>query len=48
MIYTIDATGKLAKLNPSNLFSSIYNSSMLSSYSSFGSIFSQMIDDKDT
>ena len=48
LIYTYDATGKLAKLNPSNLFSSIYNSSMLSSYSSFGSIFSQMIDDKDS
>lgn len=48
MIYTIDATNKLAKLNPSNLFSSIYNSNMLSSYSSFGSIFSQMIDDKES
>ena len=48
LIYTIDATGKLAKLNPSNLFSSIYNSSMLSSYSSFGSIFSQMVDNTDT
>ncbi|MBR7041946.1 MAG: FtsX-like permease family protein, partial [Bacilli bacterium] len=47
MIYTYDATGKLAKLNPSNLFSSIYNSSMLSSYSSFGSIFSQMVEDYD-
>ena len=48
LIYTIDATGKLAKLNPSNLFSSIYNSNMLSSYSSFGSIFSQMVDNTDT
>ena len=48
LIYTIDATKKLAKLNPSNLFSSIYNSNMLSSYSSFGSIFSQMVDDKDS
>ena len=48
MIYTYDATGKLAKLNPSNLFSSIYNSSMLSSYSSLGSIFSQMVDNTDT
>ncbi len=48
LIYTIDATNKLAKLNPSNLFSSIYNSNMLSSYSSFGSIFSQMIDDEET
>ena len=47
MIYTYDVTGKLAKLNPSNLFSSIYNSNMLSSYSSFGSIFSQMIEDYD-
>ena len=45
MIYTYDSTGKLSKLNPSNLFTSIYNSSMLSSYSSFGSIYSQMIDD---
>ena len=47
LIYTIDATNKLAKLNPNNLFTSIYNSNMLSSYSSFGSIFSQMIDDPD-
>ena len=47
LIYTYDTTGKLAKLNPSNLFSSIYNSNMLSSYSSFGSVFSQMIDDKE-
>lgn len=48
LIYTIDATNKLAKLNPSNLFSSIYNSNMLSSYSSFGSIFSQMINDRES
>ena len=48
LIYTYDAMGNLAKLNPSNLFSSIYNSNMLSSYSSFGSIFSQMIEDKES
>ncbi len=48
LIYTIDATNKLAKLNPNNLFSSFYNTNMLSSYSSFGSIFSQMVDDTDT
>ena len=48
LIYTIDATNKLVKLNPSNLFNSIYNSNMLSSYSAFGSIFSQMIDDTET
>ena len=44
LIYTIDATNKLAKLNPSNLFSSMYSSSMLSSFSSFASIYSQMVD----
>lgn len=49
LIYTIDSTNKLAKLNPSNLFSSIYGSNnMLSSYSSMASIFSQMIDNQET
>ena len=48
LIYTTDATGKIAKLNPNNLFSSIYGSSMLSSYSSMASIFTQMTDDKET
>ena len=49
MIYTIDSSKKLSKLNPSNLFSSMYGSSaMMSSYSSMASVFSQMIDDKET
>ena len=49
LIYTIDATGTLAKLNPNNLFNSIYGSNnMLSSYSSMASIFSQMINNKKT
>jgi len=49
MIYTIDATDKLSKLNPSNLFSSMYGSSaMMSSYSSMASVFSQMINDQET
>ena len=43
-IYTKDATGKLAKVNPSNLFSSQYNATMMSSLSS---TYSQMIDDKE-
>ena len=48
-IYTIDKANKLAKLNPSSLFNSMFGSSnMLSSYSSYASIFSQMIDDKET
>ena len=49
-IYTIDAADKLAKLNPSSLFSTITggSSSLLSSYSSLTSIYSQMIDNFDT
>ena len=48
LIYTIDATNKLAKLNPSNLFSTMYgNSNLMGSYSAFASIFSQMIDDEE-
>ena len=46
-IYAIDATEKIAKLNPSNLFSSAFGgtSSMMTSFSS--STYSQMIDDKE-
>ncbi len=44
LIYTKDATGKIAKLNPSNLFSSAMSSSMMSS---FTSIYSQMTDDEE-
>ena len=48
LIYAKDATGEIAKLNPSNIFNSIYgNSNVLSSYSSFASVFTQMIDDKE-
>ena len=48
LIYTIDSAQKLAKLNPSNLFNSMFGgSSMLNMYTSYASIFSQMIDDKD-
>ena len=46
-IYTIDATQKLAKVNPSNLFSSMMGSnSLMSSYSSMASIFSQIVDNR--
>ena len=44
-IYTIDASDKLAQLNPSNLFSSSFGSTMGMQY---GSTFSQMMDDKET
>ena len=41
-IYTIDAADKLAKLNPSNLFSSLVgDSSLLTTYSSMTSVFKQ-------
>ena len=47
LIYTIDSTNKLSKLNPSNLFKSMYgDSNLMGSYSSFASIFTQMIDDE--
>lgn len=47
LIYTVDAKKELTKVNPSDLFSSFYNTNMLSSYSSFTSIYSQMMDNYD-
>lgn len=42
LIYTVDATGALAKLNPSSLFTSLVGeSSLLSNYSSMTSVFQQ-------
>lgn len=42
LIYTVDATGELAKLNPNNLFTSLIgDSSLLSNYSSMTSVFRQ-------
>ena len=47
-IYTIDATKRLAKVNPSNLFSSMMGTnSLMSSYSAMASIFSQMVDNRE-
>ncbi len=47
-IYTIDATNKLARINPSNLFSSMMgDSSLMNSYSSMTSIFNQMVDNRE-
>ncbi len=49
LIYSIDATNKIAKLSPSNLFGSsmgsAFGSGMMSSYTS---VYSQMIDDEQT
>ena len=45
-IYSIDSTQKLAKLSPNNIFGSAFgNNGMMSS---FTSIYSQMMDDKET
>lgn len=42
LIYTKDATKKVAKLNPSNLFTSMVgDNSILSSYSTFSSVYNQ-------
>ena len=42
LIYTVDATGELTKLNPSSLFTTILGSnSLLNSYSSMTSVFRQ-------
>lgn len=46
-IYTVDATKKMAKVNPSNLFSTMMGSnSLMQSYSGMASVFSQMVDDR--
>ena len=45
-IYTIDATKKLSKVNPSNLFTSMMGgNALISSYSSMASVYSSMVDD---
>ena len=45
-IYTIDATKKIAKVNPSNLFTTMLGSnSIMNSFSGMSSIYSQMVDD---
>jgi len=47
-IYTYDASKSIAKVNPSNLFSSMYNSNVLTSVGSANSIFSPMLNDEST
>ena len=47
-IYGVDTTNKIVKLSPSNLFSSSFGGSMSMMGSSFGSVYSKMIDDEET
>ncbi len=47
-IYTIDAVNKLARINPNNLFSSMFgNNNIANSYSTMASIFSSMVDNRE-
>lgn len=48
IIYTKDVNKKISRVNPNTLFSSMYASnSLTNSFSSYSSIFSQMLDNKD-
>ena len=44
LIYTIDSSKKLAKLNPSDFISSFYGNGLMKSLSNYTSIFTQMVD----
>ena len=46
-IYTLDSKNKVSKLNPSSLMTSVYSSSVASTYQSFSSVFNEMIDNMD-
>lgn len=46
-IYTLDSKNKISKLNPSSLMTSMYSSSVASTYQSFSSVFNEMIDNMD-
>ncbi len=47
LIYTKNSKNKLAKINPNSMFSTMYgNSGVSNMYSSYASIFSQMLDDQ--
>ena len=47
LIYTIDSTKKLAKLNPSDFVSSFYGNGLMKSLSNYTALFSQMVDNTD-
>ena len=46
-IYTVDATKKIAKINPNNLFSSMFSSNMMMNIGTYTSIYSEMVDNFD-
>ena len=47
LIYTIDNTKKLAKLNPSDFINSFYGNGLMKGLSNYTSIFTQMVDNTD-
>ena len=47
LIYTIDSTKKLAKLNPSDFINSFYGNGLMKGLSNYTSIFTQMVDNTD-
>ncbi len=47
IIYTIDSKNKLAKLNPSQMMSSIYSASAMSMFASTSGVFNQLVDNKE-
>ena len=46
LIYTVDATKKLAKLNPSDFISSFYGNGLMKSLSNYTAIFNQMVNNE--
>ena len=46
-IYALDSKNKISKLNPSSLMTTMYSSSVASTYQSFSSVFNEMIDNMD-
>ena len=47
LIYTIDSTKKLTKLNPSDFISSFYGNGLMKSLSNYTAIFTQMVNNTD-
>ena len=47
LIYTIDSTKKLAKLNPSDFINSFYGNGLMKSLSNYTALFTQMVDNTD-
>ena len=47
LIYTVDSTKKLAKLNPSDFISSFYGNGLMKSLSNYTAIFTQMVNNID-